>query len=131
MSNTRLHDHDMVQLQNVKTHDVFVTDANSAIEWVIQFEIFGKPINCKIDTGARCNIISTDTLNQLGTRCHTKRSDTVINGVHGKGLKSLGIVLLPCRYNGLVSNIEFEVLDGVKGLNLLGRFDCVKLGFIA
>lgn len=130
--------------EHVDMNDVFianVSDENdisfpgaknyNANDWVVQFDIDNSTMNCEIDTGARCNIISLNTLKSLDSKYPTKRSKTVINGVHGKCMKSLGIVTLPCSYRNSCLNVDFEILDAVRGLNLLGRHDCTRFGLIA
>ena len=54
----------------------------------------------------------------------------LITGVHGKSERSIGSVTLPCAYNNTQRNITFNVMDGKKPVNLLGRDDSVDLGLI-
>ena len=51
--------------------------------------------------------------------------------MHGEFKNSLGLIMLPCKYKGQVYNLEFEILDGIRNLNLLGRCDAVRMGLIA
>ncbi len=59
-----------------------------------------------------------------------KPSKTVINGVHGTCVETLGVVTLPCTYSDCTTMVDFEVLDGAKEINLLGRYDCDRLGLV-
>ena len=56
-----------------------------------------------------------------------------IKGVHGQSVKSVGCVSLPCTYKGVTNDtcIQFQVLDGKRCINLLGRYDFVRFGLIA
>ena len=54
-----------------------------------------------------------------------------IKGVHGQSVKSVGHASLPCTYKGVANDVQFQVLDGKRCINLLGRYDCVRFGLIA
>ncbi len=57
-------------------------------------------------------------------------SNVLINGVHGKPQKTVGRVALKCSYKNRVHDVDFQVLDDVKRVDILGRADCVKFGLI-
>jgi len=112
-----------------------VSDVNVAAEDVSDFnailDVNGKPLSVELDTGARCNILSRKSLEKLSVRYQMKPSSLYIRGVHGKCVKAIGAVTLPCTYKGVLRNVEFQILDGSKEINLLGRTDCVNFGLIA
>ena len=104
---------------------------NSDDDWCVTVNVFNKALCLEIDSGARCNILSKHSLDDLGVNCTLMPSKVFINGVHGQSVKALGCVKLPCNYNGHVQHLDFQVLDGNKEINLLGRIDSVKMGLIA
>jgi len=112
-----------------------VSDVNVITEDVSDFnavlDVNGKPLSVELDTGARCNILSRKSLERLRVRYQMKPSSLYIRGVHGKCVKAVGAVTLPCAYKGVLRNIEFQILDGSKEINLPGRTDCVNFGLIA
>ena len=95
------------EIKNDNVSIAGVNTDNNVNDWIVQFGIDNLSMNCEIDTGARCNIISLNTLKSLESRYPTKRSKTVINGVHGKHMKSLGIITLPCSYKNLCLDVDF------------------------
>jgi transposase InsO family protein len=121
---------------DLSINDVFVAQVDhvnkvNSNDWDVVFRVNDKLLKLEIDTGAKCNILSTDSLKNLGIEHVTKNSSTIIHGVHGKQVQSLGLVTLKCTYKEMSEYVDFEVLNGVKGLNLLGRHDCVRFGLVA
>ena len=100
-------------------------------EWVVIVNVDNNALALEIDTGARCNVISLNSVNKLGFTSSIQSSNIRINGVHGNVEKAYGVVTLPCVYKGQRYHLDFQVLKGKKDINLLGRIDCVKLGLIA
>ena len=100
-------------------------------DWNVQMYVKNSPLKMEIDTGASCNVLSLFTLNSLGVKYHLQRNKVFIKGVHGQSVKSVGCVSLPCTYKGVTNDIQFQVLDGKRCINLLGRYDCVRFGLIA
>ena len=90
-----------------------------------------KPLQVELDTGAKCNIVSFQTIKEIGLSHKMQPSSLFIRGVHGQSVKAVGSIILPCMYKGVVKDVEFQVLDGAKNINLLGRTDCIRFGFIA
>ena len=118
-----------IETVDLSTNTLDVHVAND--DWSVRFHVQGRPLDMEIDTGARCNVIDKATLIDLNVNHVLNPSSTVINGVHGKCVRSLGIATLPCRYKDKLMNVDFEVLDNVKRLNLLGRCDSKRFGLIA
>ena len=113
----------------VVTTNVDVYKAND--EWNVEFKVQDNVFSAEIDTGAKCNIISLQTLSKLNVPHKINNKQTIlITGVHGQSQRSLGSVVLPCMYHGVTHNIQFNVMDAKKPVNLLGRDDCVKLGLV-
>ena len=100
-------------------------------DWNVQMYVKNSPLKMEIDTGASCNVLSLGTLNSLGVRYNLQQNNVFIKGVHGQSVKSVGRVSLPCTYKGVTNDVQFQVLDGKRCINLLGRYDCVRFGLIA
>ena len=73
--------------------------------------IHGQPLCIEPDTGAKCNIVSLKTLNELGIAYELKPSNIFISGIHNQSVKAVGQVLLPCVYENAMKDVEFQVLD--------------------
>ena len=84
----------------------------------------------EIDTGAKCNILSLSALEALNLPYDLSDKTVLITGVHSESERSIASVTLPCAYNNAQRNITFNVMDGKKPVNLLGRDDSVDLGLI-
>ncbi len=117
--------------ENMNVYTAKVEGHNVENEWNVAFQVYDSTLCLEIDTGARCNILSRHTLIDLGVHYVLQPSSTVVRGVHGESRKSQGIVTLPCLYKGVTKYLEFEVLDGAKKLDLLGRFDSMQFNLIA
>ena len=100
-------------------------------DWNVQMYVKNSPLKMEIDTGASCNVLSLGTLNSLGVKYDSQQNNVFIKGVHGQSVKSVGRVSLPCTYKGGTNDVQFQVLDGKRCINLLGRYDCVRFGLIA
>ena len=131
-----------VEKVNSKLHDMFddaddvfiVTteaDVNKADDdWSVDLSVLGAKLCVEIDTGAKCNILSLTTLQALKVPYVLGQKTILVTGVHGESERSLGDVTLPCKYNKIQRNITFNVMDGKKPVNLLGRNECVNLGLV-
>lgn len=123
--------HDLCVEQN-NVNDVCVNVAAPADDdFYAVVKVNGKPLCLELDTGAKCNVISKNTLVNLGKKYEVKPSRVVVNGVHGYKKRVEGSTVLPCMYKGNVNHLVFQILDGPDDINLLGKTDCVKLGLVA
>ena len=114
------------EMQSVNVNSCRVND-----EWVVQMHIHDFVVPFEIDTGAGCNIISMQTVANLGCQNEMKKSSKIVKGVHGEAKQAVGVLSLPCIYKDVVKCVDFQVFDGPKKLDLLGRADCVAFGLIA
>jgi hypothetical protein len=114
--------------------DVFMAstnvDKNTDDDWTAVLYVHGKPLRVELDTGAKCNIVSLKSLNELGITYELKPSNVFISGVHGQSVKARGCVLLPCVYENAMKDVLFQVLDGSKCVNLLGGKDCLEFDLV-
>ncbi|XP_021360878.1 uncharacterized protein K02A2.6-like [Mizuhopecten yessoensis] len=115
-------------------HDVFTTDTDDShedCEWKVALDVTGKKLTVEIDSGARCNVVSKNTAEAFQSVSAIQQSDAIINGVSGKPMKAFGKINLPCAYKNIKRDVEFQVLDIRRNVNLLGRDECTRFGLIA
>ena len=113
--------------------DAFVAGIENSVDddyFHVTFQVNNHSLSVELDTGAKCNILSLASLKKLNEKYEIKPSNAIISGVHGKRVKAIGCVRLPCEYQGVTRFIDFQVLDSAKNVNLLGRDDCVQFGLI-
>ena len=88
----------------------------------------GKKLKLKVDTGAKCNVISLDTLNQVGNGemvDNNRRVKLVAYG--GTGTKTEGTVLLKCRLSShRFYTQQFHVVNR-NVQTLLGLPACIEM----
>ena len=94
-------------------------------DWNVDLSIVNTDVNLnlEIDSGAKCNVMSCDVLLSLGVGYEIKPSKLRINGVHGNSEKSQGMVVFLCRYKSVMRNVQFEVLNNVNRIAILGIED--------
>ena len=128
------HDNVDNMFQQCNVRDVFtcnVDTEHSDADWTVTMVTQGKKLHLEIDSGARCNVLSVKTAQMLGVMRWLEKSNLIISGVSGKPMKVVGHVTLPCQYKDKHIDVNFQVIDTPKIVNLLGRGDCTKLGLIA
>ena len=120
-------------------HGALVQNVNIADceldEWNVHVNVLvdnrpPRSLKLEIDTGARCNVMSLKTAQELGLMCLLRNNEMFVGGIHGKAVKAMGCITVPCRYKGDVHNMTFEVLDGAKRIDLIGRPDIRKFGLV-
>ena len=99
-------------------------------EWVTDLKVNGRSVLLEVDTGARCNIMSLNTVKRLGLQYNNRKSNVRINGVYGIVIQAYGVLTTKCTYKGETCDITFQVINGKKDLDLLGRADIARLGLV-
>lgn len=86
----------------------------------------GKQLKVKIDTGARCNVLSKGDLQHIDPDAHVDHSHIVNHVAYGgHTIKTLGVT----NVNFSCGALQFHLVDSdVKPI--LGLQDSVKLGFV-
>ena len=70
-------------------------------EGFVTLQAHNKPIEIKVDTGAKCSVISKDTFNQLSKGQIVKCSKTTnLLAYEGSRIQTAGLVTLPCCLDG-------------------------------
>ena len=114
---------------DVDVHNI--SDKCVDIDFHAMLRVENDSFQVELDTGAKCNILSLQSLRKLNFKYALGESATIITGIHGVSSQAIGSVTLPCSYKNMTRQVEFQVLDGKKAINLLGRADCVRFGLVA
>ncbi|KAL9978780.1 hypothetical protein ACROYT_G016336 [Oculina patagonica] len=123
------------ELPTAQDEDLFVIDAITTIpehkrEIYCTMEINGKQVEIKIDTGAKCNVITLDLFKRICRNekiDHTKTVQLVAYG--GDTLATLGTVKFEVHTRSISRSLEFHVID--KPVTpLLGLTDSLRLNLI-
>ena len=73
--------------------NVYMCDYDDDANWSVDMICQGKHLKLHIDTGARCNILNETTARMF--RGTIRDSSVLINGIHNKPVKCVGIITLP------------------------------------
>ena len=82
----------------------------------------------KIDTGAQCNVISTQKYRQLSPR-PLQKSHAKLVAFGGQRLNARGKVTMTCHHKGKCHPVVFEVIDQDVP-NILGLTTCMELNLV-
>ena len=93
-------------------------------------EINGQPVEIKIDTGAKCNVITLDIFRRISHNEKIDKTKAVqLVAYGGDTLTTLGSVNLEVRLPSISRNLEFHIID--KPVTpLLGLMDSLSLNLI-
>ncbi|XP_028415850.1 uncharacterized protein K02A2.6-like [Dendronephthya gigantea] len=93
-------------------------------------KINGHEMKLKVDTGARCNVMSLKLFKVLrdGERINKSKSVELV-AFGGHTFSTLGTVCLNCRINSKVYSLEFQIVDRPVA-SLLGLSDLLKMKLI-
>ena len=102
-------------------------DSGTKKNWNVTVTINKQPVQFKIDTGAQCNVISSQTYHQLSqTPPQTSKARLVAFG--GNRMNPIGKTTLLCTYKEKFWPVEFEVVDNVS--NILGLHSCSEMHMV-
>lgn len=75
-------------------------------------KVFDKALKLKVDTGAKCNVISLDTYRKIGNNETLLKSQKQVNLVAfgGTEIKTTGTVTLKCKLAGQLYDLQFQVV---------------------
>ena len=111
--------------------DIFTCMQHDEDAWLVDLNIDGKCTNVKIDTGAACSVMSTQSVHRLGSEyvSRIQPSDMILNGIHSS-MKSNGVIRLLCCYKSRAHVVEFQIVNKLI-TSLLSKQDSVKFGMIS
>ena len=95
--------------------------------WNTTVGINKHPVQFKINTGAQCNVMSSQTYHQLSQRPLQKSKARLI-AFGGNRLSAIGKTSLLCEYKGKYWPVEFEVVNNVS--NILGLHACTEMQMV-
>ena len=89
-------------------------------------------IQCQIDTGATCNVMSFDTLCDVKQtkKPHMKKSSARLKLYDDSVINVKGECDLTCHYKGVQRNLNFKIVDSSQP-PLLSQQTCTKMGLIS
>jgi len=79
--------------------------------WWKDFEILGKRITCKLDSGAEANVMSFDVLKQLCPEPQLENTNTVLTSYSNDASRPLGMTVLPVLHHDKIHPIKFFIVD--------------------
>lgn len=100
-------------------------------EGFVTIHINGVPTEIKVDTGAKCNVMSFDTFKLVanGEQLVKQRTATNLVAYGGTRIKTSGVVTLPCYLQEQCHLLPFFIVD--KGVRpLLGSRACKDMGIV-
>ena len=102
-------------------------DGENGKNWNTTVGINKHPVQFKIDTGAQCNVMSSQTYHQL-SQMPLQKSKARLVAFGGNRLSAIGKTSLLCEYKGKYWPVEFEVVDNVS--NILGLHTCTEMQMV-
>lgn len=96
--------------------------------WLLETDINSKKVIMQLDTGARCNVMSTKTLSSLGLKV-TNKSNSVLRSYSGHQLKPVGETSVPVKVKDKVHDIKFQIVDQTAE-TIIGAETCEKLQLV-
>ena len=98
-------------------------------QWIEPILINQTKVQCKIDTGAECNVISLEKYNLIPGSKKIQSTSTVLRAYGGKRLPTVGKVTLDCAFKKAKHTAQFFIIN--KDVNtILGLDSSFKLGFV-
>jgi predicted aspartyl protease len=88
----------------------------------VNARVFGKPVQCLVDTGAGKNCVSEQFLNVLHKKMNPLQSGDLLSllAADGRTVKVSGKINLPLQIGGMTLNIDFCVLPNLNQQIVLG-----------
>lgn len=86
--------------------------SDNAASWNIKLKTNNKTINCKIDTGAQCNVLPKSVFESLKVNNKLNKSKAKLVAYSGHPLKTVGKVTIECEYKNKFYPITFQVVKG-------------------
>ena len=80
-------------------------------EWSETIKISNTQIDFQLDTGAMCNVISYETLENMNKTDIVRKSTVPLRSYSGHKIQPKGVVTLPCTHKNQSYDLEFRVVD--------------------
>lgn len=99
-------------------------------QWFEIIKIEGNDVNCKLDTGAQCNVLPCKVFESLGCVSKLRKENTKLISYGGNKIVAEGSAILKCLIKEtIICKIRF-VIANVDSQPLLGLNTCVELKLI-
>ena len=118
------------------TPNLFMSESNINIivnDWIESIDINEHKLNCKIDTGAQSNVISSDILNKI-----TNSNQTVLNKCNvnltafgGNKIETLGSIELSVKLGNIVLPNEMFIVVKFHAQTIIGLHTTCKLKLVS
>ena len=106
-----------------------IQTSKKATSWTKTFIVNNTVVNCKLDSGAEANVMSSSVYNSLKIRPQLQESVSCLYGYGGNRLNLLGVATVRLRHKNRTYNTEFFVIDG-NTPTLLGLPTCQQLDIL-
>ena len=80
-------------------------------DWYITAHVNNKPVKMMIDTGAKCNVMSSRTLKELNLNGKLDKGTSTLKSHTGHQLPSMGTKVVECHVRGKSYQIKFQIVD--------------------
>jgi hypothetical protein len=105
--------------------------SNIQNEWLLDFDVNGRIMNAKIDTGAQTNVISSAELKRVSPNSVIKPSRSRLTAYSGLVLPVLGVSEVEVAFKGQRHTLAFHVLgEGRTAHTLIGLPSIKRLGIL-
>ena len=116
--------------------DLEINDVDTKDEIHVQLNILNEPVNIKVDTGAKCNVLAKSLASRISKAQKRpikvdKKKRVKVIAYGGDSFYTMGAAVLPCAVSNTTNqtDIEFQVIDKpVK--SLLGLQDSLRLNLL-
>ena len=98
-------------------------------EWTETLIINNTEIKFQLDTGAKCNVMSKSTFETTNLDLAFSKSDAPLRSYSGHIIKTLGSVILPCKYRKKMYQIKFHVINS-EVQPVISAETCKEMGLV-
>ena len=99
-------------------------------EWYEELRIENKVVKFQLVTGANCNILSYQVIQDLGIQCHYEKTQVKLKSYSGHQIPAKGVVTLPCEHKGKAYCVKFHVVE-IEAPALLSAQTRKEMGLLA
>ncbi|XP_060083295.1 uncharacterized protein LOC132562561 [Ylistrum balloti] len=99
-------------------------------DWTVCCIVNNKTLRTQVDTGARCNVISQQTLKSLQVKTPLEKSEAMLRSYSGHAIKSIGTVKLQCNFKDNNNHvIQFQVIEKTAP-TIIGAESAMSIGLV-
>ena len=98
--------HTVVYIRTVKQEDWTINH-----KWTVKLNIGNKDVPFRIDTGAKCNILTKAVLESLEIKSKLSPSKKLLKSYTNHKISPIGKIVVQAGYNNTFTEIVFEVVS--------------------